>query len=272
MADTSMISMHAEVNVYRQLFTLVFFSALSCTPQETPDDRRTWSRQLFCIVTGLLANVFSTAHEQALHRLIQAAQSSQSKRSDGCPSSSDKPLFDACVYTRVARLLATYTFPLEARVKIQSALLGLEIHEETPDDRRTWSRQLFCIVTGLLANVFSTAHEQALHRLIQAAQSSQSKRSDGCPSSSDKPLFDACVYTRVARLLATYTFPLEARVKIQSALLGLEIHELFTDARTAVGELEKAVRSYPGLADVEQSISSNSAITLQPPQNFHTPL
>ncbi|KAF5397177.1 hypothetical protein PHET_09561 [Paragonimus heterotremus] len=142
--------------------------------------------------------------------------------------------------------------------------------QETPDDKRAWSSQLFCIVTGLLANVFSTAHEQALHHLIQTAQRSQPERNDVCPSSLDKPLFDACVYTRVARLLATYTFPLEARVKIQSALLGLEIHELFTDARNAVSELEKAVRSHPGLVDVEQSISSNSAIPLQRPQNFHT--
>ncbi|KAF8563420.1 hypothetical protein P879_09652, partial [Paragonimus westermani] len=142
--------------------------------------------------------------------------------------------------------------------------------QETSDDRRTWSNQLLCIVTGLLAHVFSTAHEQVLHRLIQAAQRSQSERNDVCPSLSDKPLFDACVYTRIARLLATYTFPLEARVKIQSALLGLEIRELFTDARTAVGELEKAVRLYPGLAEVEQGINPNSALSLQRPQNFHT--
>ncbi|KAA3677097.1 uncharacterized protein DEA37_0001910 [Paragonimus westermani] len=144
------------------------------------------------------------------------------------------------------------------------------VRSETSDDRRTWSNQLLCIVTGLLAHVFSTAHEQVLHRLIQAAQRSQSERNDVCPSLSEKPLFDACVYTRIARLLATYTFPLEARMKIQSALLGLEIRELFTDAKTAVSELEKAVRLHPGLAEVDQGISPNSAISLQRPQNFHT--
>ncbi|CAL8076146.1 unnamed protein product [Calicophoron daubneyi] len=108
-------------------------------------------------------------------------------------------------------------------------------------EQALWRSQLLDIVSGLLSNVFSAAHEQALNRLIRSAFISQRDSMLG-PYATSKMrdthhLFDACIYSDVAHLLSTYSFPLEVRTTIQSAFLGLEISELLSDAVQMVDEL-----------------------------------
>ncbi|CAH8497990.1 unnamed protein product [Dicrocoelium dendriticum] len=115
----------------------------------------------------------------------------------------------------------------------------------------SWKAQLVDVVTCFLSSMFSGAHERALNRLVCIATTAQSQGDVGCCSDSPEPLFDACAYAHVAHLLATYTFPLESRAKIQSALSRLRMDELLLDAKDAVTELEEAVRALCPSASVD---------------------
>ncbi|KAG5445659.1 hypothetical protein CSKR_104807 [Clonorchis sinensis] len=113
-------------------------------------------------------------------------------------------------------------------------------------NRWNWCRQFFEIVNTSLTNVTPTMSDQKLLQLIKsAARQQRESRSD---SDRSEAVFDACVFTDVALLLATYTFPLRARVKIHSSLLNLELYELLTDAKDVLLELERTVNRHPGLS------------------------
>ncbi|TGZ70116.1 hypothetical protein CRM22_003371 [Opisthorchis felineus] len=92
-------------------------------------------------------------------------------------------------------------------------------------NRWNWCRQLFEIVNTSLTNVTPIMSDQKLLQLIKSAARQQRESRTTGPDRSEA-VFDACVFTDVALLLATYTFPLRARVKIHSSLLGLELYEL----------------------------------------------
>ncbi|OON21185.1 hypothetical protein X801_02922, partial [Opisthorchis viverrini] len=113
--------------------------------------------------------------------------------------------------------------------------------------RWNWCRQLFEIVNTSLTNVTPNMSDQKLLQLIKSAARQQRESRTTGPDRSEA-VFDACVFTDVALLLATYTFPLRARVKIQSSFLSLELYELLTDAKDVLLELERTVNRHPGLS------------------------
>ncbi|TPP57472.1 hypothetical protein FGIG_07303 [Fasciola gigantica] len=120
-------------------------------------------------------------------------------------------------------------------------------------DRSRWFSQLMDVITGLLANVLSVNHELALNQLVEAARTAQRTEDSTLPElpeleeshpSRTGRLFDACVYTEVANLLQDYSFSLEARSKIQSAFLNLDLYGLFPDTNQAVAILERYVADF----------------------------